>query len=135
MDLNIMKIIKMIFSIAILFQISNFNLAYANNNSTDNYIIYNTSPYMTVPCYVNKLDDKIVCKKYEELYGSGHTEDYLSGKYDFELNKSFLEQIKNKRTQHNSYDLTILLLNHMDYFAMYYPISDINKAILCLDEK
>ena len=130
-----MKIIKMIFSIAILFQISNFNLAYANNNSTDNYIIYNTSPYMIVPCYVNKLDDKIVCKKYEGLYGSGHTEDYLSGKYDFELNKSFLEQIKNKRTQHNSYDLTILLLNHMDYFAMYYPISDVNQAILYLDEK
>ena len=23
----------------------------------------------------------------------------------------------------------------MDYFAMYYPISDINKAILYLDEK
>ena len=135
MDSNIMKIIKILFSIAILFQISNFNLAYANNNGTDSYMVYNTSPYMTVPCYVNKLNGKIICQKYEGLWGTGHTEDYLSGKYDFELNKSFLEQIKNKRTQHNSYDLTILLLNHMDYFAMYYPISDINKAILYLDEK
>lgn len=124
--------------IAMLFYTSIFNLSYANGNTqkeNTNYFIYNKSPYMIVPCYVNRLYDKIVCSKYEGLRNSGHTEDYLSGKYDFELNKSFLDQIKNKQTRHNSYDLTILLLNHMDYFAMYYPISDINQAIFYLNEK
>lgn len=124
--------------VIMLFYTSIFNLSYANGNTqkeNTNYFIYNMSPYMIIPCYVNKFNNKIVCAKYEGLRNSGHTEDYLSGKYDFELNKSFLDQIKNKRTQHNSYDLTILLLNHMDYFAMYYPISDVNQAILYLNEK
>ena len=123
--------------ITMLFCTSIFNLSYANNDTIkqNNYFIYNTSPYMIIPCYVNKLDDKIVCQKYEGLYKSGFTDDYMSGKYDFKLNEPFLKQIKNKRTQNNSYDLTILLLNHMDYFTMYYPISDVNQAILYLDEK
>lgn len=131
----------MFFSIVILFQISNFNLAYANNNGVDNYIVYNTSPYMMIPCYIDNVNNKMICSKRSFNYGNYNnfeqTEDYIAGKYVFKLNESILEQIKNKVTveRNNSYDLTILLLNHMDYFITYYPISDVNQAILYLDEK
>lgn len=114
-------------SISNVFAINNNH--YIHNNDKL-FLIYNKTTYMTFPCYImNSYNEnsQIICKDTK-----------LNDIYKFTFNKSnhysLTKQIKTQITKYNSFKLANLLFNHMDYFALFYPINDINNALKYLDK-
>lgn len=99
-------------------------------NNDKLFLIYNKTTYMTFPCYIMNSyheNSQIICKDTK-----------LNDIYKFTFNKSnhysLTKQIKTQITKYNSFKLANLLFNHMDYFALFYPINDINNALKYLDK-